>query len=343
MVIVSSELVSVPRQDIQAAGAGEALPALVAAAGPAARFAWDEFFSGSIRNPHTRRAYGRAVRQFLAWVEGQGVALPQITPGLVGRYVDQLRLGIPSKKQHLAALRGFFDALVLRHAVLLNPVASVRGERYSVVEGKTPEIAVEQARKLLASIATARPVKTASGAAAEEPLVVGLRDRAIVAILIYTAARIGAVAGLRRQDFDHDGSQYTLHFGEKGGKAREIPVRYDLEGYILAWLDAARLRDAPKDSPLFRTTVRRTKQLTGRAMSAGDMGRVVKRRLKDAGLPPRLSPHSFRVTAITDLLSQGVPLEDVQQLAGHADPRTTRLYDRRQKKVTRNVVERISV
>jgi site-specific recombinase XerD len=70
---------------------------------------------------------------------------------------------------------------------------------------------------------------------------------------------------------------------------------------------------------------------------------VVKRRLKAAGLPTRLSPHSFRVTTITDLLEQGVSLDEVQHLAGHADPRTTRLYDRRQKRVTRNLVERISV
>jgi site-specific recombinase XerD len=70
---------------------------------------------------------------------------------------------------------------------------------------------------------------------------------------------------------------------------------------------------------------------------------MLKRRLKDAGLPARLSPHSFRVMTITDLLSQGQPLEDVQYLAGHSDPRTTRLYDRRQKKVTKNLVERISV
>jgi integrase/recombinase XerD len=77
--------------------------------------------------------------------------------------------------------------------------------------------------------------------------------------------------------------------------------------------------------------------------TAGDLGRMVKRRMKDAGLPERLSPHSFRATTITDLLNQGVPLEDVQHLAGHSDARTTRLYDRRQKAVARNVVERISV
>jgi integrase/recombinase XerD len=95
--------------------------------------------------------------------------------------------------------------------------------------------------------------------------------------------------------------------------------------------------------PVFRTAAGRTRNLTTRPMTASDMCRMVKRRLKDAGLPTHLSPHSFRVTTITDLLEQGVPLDEVQHLAGHADPRTTRLYDRRQKRVTRNVVERISV
>ena len=78
-------------------------------------------------------------------------------------------------------------------------------------------------------------------------------------------------------------------------------------------------------------------------MTTDDMGRMMKRRLQDAGLPMRFSPYSFQVTTITDLLEQGVPLADVQYLAGHADPRTTRLYDRRMQRVTRNIVERISV
>jgi integrase/recombinase XerD len=101
-------------------------------------------------------------------------------------------------------------------------------------------------------------------------------------------------------------------------------------------------RNDPKESPLLRTALRKTKRLTDRPMTGVYLGWMLKRRLKDAGLPARLSPHSFRVATITDLLTQGVPLEDVQYLAGHADPRTTRLYDRRQKRVTRNIVERIS-
>jgi site-specific recombinase XerD len=87
----------------------------------------------------------------------------------------------------------------------------------------------------------------------------------------------------------------------------------------------------------------KTGQLTRNSMTAIDICRMVKRRFQDVGLSARLSPHSFRVTTITDLLEQEVPLEDVQRLAGHSDPRTTRLYDRRDRKITRNIVERISI
>jgi integrase/recombinase XerD len=73
------------------------------------------------------------------------------------------------------------------------------------------------------------------------------------------------------------------------------------------------------------------------------MRQMLKRRLADAGLPELFSPHSFRVAVVTDLLNQNVPLEDVQYLAGHSSPTTTRLYDRRRHKVTRNIVERISI
>jgi site-specific recombinase XerD len=111
----------------------------------------------------------------------------------------------------------------------------------------------------------------------------------------------------------------------------------------LEYFQAAGLTQSHAVVPIFRTTVRRTKRLTANAMSANDLGKMFKRRLRDAGLSLRLSPHSIRVCALTDLLQQGVPLADVQYLAGHSDPRTTRLYDRRQQRVTRNIVERISV
>jgi len=308
------------------------LPEILVRAGKAAVFATEEFFYGRIRNQHTRAAYLIALKRFLAWAEARGLELQQITPKDVGQYMDGLRdehTSVATRKQHLAALRHYFDGLVTRHAIILNPALSVRGERYQVVEGKTPEITVEGARKLLASIGTSS--------------VVQLRDRTIVAILIYTASRAGAVASLKRGGFYSSGDQRMLHFDEKGGKSREIPVRHDLEQMIFEYLDAAGLRYAGKGTPLFRTAYKRTGQLTNKPMQVIDICRMMKRRLKDAGLPVRLSPHSFRVTTITDLLEQGVPLEDVQRLAGHADPRTTRLYDRRDKMITRNIVERISI
>jgi integrase/recombinase XerD len=187
---------------------------------------------------------------------------------------------------------------VNRHVCILNPAAAVKGVKEQVIEGKTPEITIEQARSLLASVDTGH--------------VVGLRDRAILATLAYTACRAGAVAKLRLQDFQHDGQQYVLRFQEKGGKSREIPVRHDLEGFILAYVEEAGIAGEAKDSPLFRASNGRSRKLAAKPLGTERICELVKRRLKDAGLPSRLSPHSFRVTAITSLLEQGVPMEDVQ-------------------------------
>ncbi len=300
-------------------------PAIVKRAGKAAAFAWDEFFQAEIANAHTRKNYMHAVRRFLAWTEGRNLELPRVAPGDVGEYLQGLGLAVPTKKLHLAALRRFFDRLVNRHACVINPAATVKAERYAIVEGKTPEIRPAQARTLLKSIDVSNPV--------------GLRDRVVLAVLVYTAARVGAVAKLTVKDLVNDGSQYTLRFSEKGGKSREIPVRHDLEQLLLGYLQAADVTEGP----LFRTANRKTKTLTKNAMTGIDICRMMKRRLGAAGLPGHFSPHSFRVTTVTDLLEQNVPLEDVQYLAGHADPRTTRIYDRRRRKVTRNIVERISI
>jgi len=265
------------------------LPAMVERAGAAGRFAWDEFFFAEHHNPHTQAAYLRAVKRFLAWADGQGVELPAITPGLLGQYLVGLGGSAAKRNLHLSALRGFFDRLVNRHVVILNPAASVKGVKETVMEGKTPKITVEQARKLLASIDTAT--------------LVGLRDRAILATLAYTACRAGAVAKLRLGDFQFDGVQFALRFQEKGGKSRELPVRHDLEGFIRAYLEAAGIAGEGKDRPLYRAGNGRSGTLTGNAMDSRVVCDLVKRRLKDAGLPSRLSPHSF--AAVAALISGG--------------------------------------
>ena len=154
---MGGELVLVRKeQAVPATGVEETLPVLVERAGGAARFAWDEFFYAEHHNKHTQRAYQAAVRRFLARVEGEGVELASVSPGMVGQYLVALG-GSPSKRnQHLAALRGFFDQLVQRHVVMLNPAASVSGVKEQVIEGKTPEITLDQTRKLLASIKVLR-------------------------------------------------------------------------------------------------------------------------------------------------------------------------------------------
>jgi integrase len=121
---------------------------------------------------------------------------------------------------------------------------------------------------------------------------VGLRYRAIVAILIYTAARAGAVAKLKRGNFYHAGDPWMLHFEEKGGKSREIPVRHDLEKVIFEYLDAAGLPNTPKDTPLFRTAYLKTNRLTETGMTGFDVYRMVKRpdSVTAASLPS-LIPH----------------------------------------------------
>jgi integrase/recombinase XerD len=297
--------------------------------GPAAAFAWDEFFSATIRNKYTRKAYRAAVTRFLAWLEPTGVPLVRLTPGLVGDYLDALPLSATSKKVELAALRRFFDVLTLRHVIVLNPALSVRGERVRTAEGLTPCIPPGDARALLTFI--------------DVSSLIGLRDRAVLACLVFTAARVGAVARLTRGSLRPDGTHYQLRFQEKNGKVRDIPVRAELEEHLLAYLAAAGLTDAPANTPLFRTADGKSGRLTARGVSGGDLWRLMKRRLLAAGLHAHYSPHSFRSTVATNLLEQNVPLEDVQHLLGHTDPRTTRLYDRRRRSVTRNIVERIGV
>jgi site-specific recombinase XerD len=306
------------------------VPAIISRTGGSARFAYEEFFKATIRNEHTRRAYSRIVGRLLAWCDQNELELRQITPGLAGDYISQLEGSAITTNQALAALRHFFDAMVTRHVVPLNSFASVRGIKNSVTEGKTAELGIEQARKLFNSIDTSN--------------VVGLRDRAVLGVLAYTGARIGAVAKLRLSDYRNLGEHRVLRFKEKGGKERDIPVRHDLAAWLNEYIAAAGIEaDSKSKAALFRAADGKRKVLTLSPYGPHSMRQMMKRRLEDAGLPDLFSPHSFRVTVVTDLLNQNVPLEDVQYLAGHSSPTTTRIYDRRRRKVTRNIVERISI
>jgi integrase/recombinase XerD len=289
------------------------------------RRACDDFFAARISNGHTRKAYLRSARHFFAWCEARNVPLNRVTAGLIARYFNEQGWAVPTEKQRLAALRILFDHLVAERILHVNPAASVRRERYSPDEGKTAEVTTEEVRRLVASI--------------DVTTLIGLRDRAIIGVLNFTGARVGAVAGLRLSDLTHDGTHPILHFREKNGKPRSIPVRADLAAWLHEYLIAVVVDGEPVDrkgTPLFRTVRQRSGVSfpTEYATCGETIRRMVKRRCKAAGLSDRITPHSFRVKTVTTLLQAGQPLEDVQYLVGHADPRTTRLYDRRKKQVT---------
>ena len=317
----------------------DAIPEIVLAAGPHAQYAWEEFFDGNIRNKNTNVSYKYAVNRFLKYCECTPLA--EIRPGHVSRYLDNLHdtksdsdqpkmVSASTRKLHLAAIRHFFDFQVMRHAIILNPATSVRGDKLKVVEGRTTPIKPTLINNLLASI--------------DRSDIIGQRDYNIIAILAATAVRIGTVAHLRIKDFYNGGDQWYLHFEEKGGKLREIPVRHDLGQSLSDYRKAAGMMDENSVAPLFRASSRgRGKWLTENAMTENNIWRMIKRRLKVAGLPTKMTPHSFRAGIATHLLEQGVSLEDVQMLLGHADPRTTKIYDHREREVTRNIVERIAI
>ena len=308
---------------------GATIPAVLHHAGTAAVVATHEFFHARVTNPHTRRAYGRWISRFLQDLEAAGIALRDVSPGIAGRWIDGLHVGPVSKNQALTALRHFTDLLVTRHVVEVNPFLSVRRQRFTVVEGRTPEITVGQIQHLLRSIDTSS--------------VRGLRDRAVIATLTYTGARVGAVARLRLQDLQDSARGRVIRLQEKGGKQREIPVRSILRDWLDEYVGTAGLTDAPKTAPLFRSLEIRDRSRVSAAPFVPQRIRgMLKTRLKQAGLPITIRPHSFRVFVVTDLLAQDVPLEDVQYLAGHSNPQTTQVYDRRRRAVAREIVERIS-
>lgn len=165
------------------------LPALITAAGDKAQIRFLEFFASNIRNAHTRRAYVRTVSAFLDWCAAAGVAsIEAVQPLHVAAWIEaQTRnLAAPTVKQQLAAIRHLFDWLVTGQIVPVNPAASVRGPAHSVKTGKTPVLDAEDARRLLDSIDTTTQA--------------GLRDRALIALMVYSFARIGAALGMKVED-----------------------------------------------------------------------------------------------------------------------------------------------
>ena len=287
-----------------------------------------EFFAVNIRNPNTRKAYARGVADFSAWCDRHGLKdVRQVQPLHVAAYIEGLQLAAPSVKQRLAALRMLFDWLVVGQVMSMNPASSVRGPRHSVKKGKTPVLSAEEARALIDAIDTST--------------VIGLRDRALIGLMVYTFARVGAAIQMRVQDVYVQARRSWVRLHEKGGKEHEMPCHHNLEAWLQAYIEGAQL-EAGKGW-LFQTVAGRSGRLSGNPMAQGDVFRMIGRRAEAAGIRTHIGCHSFRATGITEYLRNGGRLEIAQQMANHESARTTGLYDRRTDQINLDEVERILI
>jgi site-specific recombinase XerD len=326
---------------ISAPGIEFELPAVIAEAGGGAAHATLEFFTARIPNLNTREAYARAVARFCRWCDVHQIALVDVDAPVVAAYLEALgaELGVPSVKLHLAGLKHWLDWLTTRGVLHANPASAVRGPKHVVREGKTPVLERAEARRLFDSI--------------KDDDILALRDRALLAVMLFGFVRVGAVVKMRVKDFVDDASGGTLVLREKGGKHRRIPCHHQAREYLRAYLEAAghaaSLADTVKapspdlKAPLFQSAPRWSKTLSGKPVRRQAVFEMVKRRCAAAGLPASICNHSFRGTGITIHLENGGALDAAQELAGHADISTTRLYDRRKRKAQRAEIERVQI
>jgi site-specific recombinase XerD len=311
--------------------ASQQLPTPIAAAGERASYRFIEFFTAQIRNPNTRRAYARNVGDFLGWLERAGVeSITAVSSVHVAAYVEDLgrRTSAPSTKQSLAAIRMMFDWLATGGILPFNPATAVRGPKFSARTGKTPVLDPVEARQLIDRIDISTPI--------------GLRDRALIGLMVYSFARIGAAVGMKVEDVFVQNRRLWVRLHEKGGKLHSMPCHHNLEAYLHAYIDGCGLALDPK-GPLFRTIGRGTGRLTTTPLPSDSAYQMVGRRAAAAGIETRIGNHTFRATGITAYLKNGGTLEKAAAMANHASTRTTQLYDRRRDEMSLDEVERVVI
>jgi len=293
-----------------------------------AREAMEDYFGAKIANENTRAAYLRDAKEFATWIAGQGLTLDQVRTLHVAAYRDHLKASgnaAATLKRKISGLRKLLSYLVETGSLPYNPAREVTTDPVRRVAGKTPALHPEQMRILFASFDPVRPID--------------LRDRAIIGVMAYTFARVSAVCSLCSQDYIDLGHECVLRLHEKGGVERDIPVHPRLAEYLDTWRAHAGISGSAILFPAFE---HRGAAISDRKLNRCDVYDMVKRRLKNAGLPPNFSNHSFRATGITQFLANGGNLETAQQLANHADSRTTKLYDRRTSHLELSEIARIS-
>ena len=207
------------------------------------------------------------------------------------------------------------------------PSRFIARSKHVVNRGKTPVLTAGEARQLLDSIDT--------------DSLIGLRDRALIAVMDYSFARVGAALGMKVEDYYTEGRRAWFRLHEKGGKRHEVPAHHNAETYLDAYIEAAGIASDRK-GPLFRS-IDRERKMTSRPIVSRNALDIIKRRAKAIGLPETLCCHEFRATGITAYLENGGTIENAQAIANHESPKTTKLYDRTSNQITLDKVERIVI
>jgi integrase/recombinase XerD len=323
----SLQSITIPAGPVQPSS--KSVPTLFIDAGNDAVRRFIEFFTANIRNRNTRAAYAHAVGRFARWCDAHHVALAQLTPVIVAAYIEELgqQHDKPTVKQHLAALRMLFDYLVTGQVLPMNPAYAVRGPKHVVKTGRTPVLTAEETRILLDCI--------------DVSTLAGLRDRALIGVMVYSFARVGAVVGMKVEDYYQEGKRWWFRLHEKGGKRHEVPAHHNAEAYVDAYLAVAQIAEDRK-GPLFRS-LDRERRLTKRRLHRLEVLAMIKRRARQASLPQTTCCHTFRATGITTYLQNGGTIEHAQQIANHESPRTTKLYDRTNDAISLDEIERILI
>lgn len=217
LIVVEKEPATLIERARNSAAGGLPVPAIIAREDQKTAKRFLEFFTVTIRNPNTRAAYARACGYFLDWCHRRGLTLHTIEPMHVAAYIEKLTKEREAQtvKQHLAGIRMLFDWLVIGQSVSFNPAASVKGPSYSYKKGKTPILDEAGMKQLLDGIDTST--------------IVGLRDRALIALMFYTFGRVSAAIAMDVKDYYPRSKRYFIGLREKGGKYHEVPVHHKAE------------------------------------------------------------------------------------------------------------------
>lgn len=272
------------------------------------------------KSKRTRRAYKLDVQHFMRTLMIKSYdELRQVDHRAViawERIMREIDCAAPSTvRRRLAALSSLFKHLVRHNHVEKNPVSEVERPAINREEGTTLAFSKDQARRLLDI--------------PDDTTLEGLRDRAILAIGLQVGLRRAEIAALKVGDLHQNRGYDSLRIVRKGGRRDALAIHPKTAQRIRAYLDMAS-HGTDLDGPLFRPlSHNRKRQETRRPMHPDAIDRVLRKHATALGLDRGYSAHSMRATFITTALENGCSLEDVQRAAGHREPGTTKLYDRR--------------